>query len=127
MTTPLRRQYLEIKGRCPGMILLFQIGDFYEAFDEDAQVVARELGVALTRKFFGKGQAHPLAGVPVRSLEGHLARLLNRGHKVAICDQVTPPGKGLVQREVTRIVTPGTIVEPSLLEGRANNYLASFI
>lgn len=127
MTTPLRRQYLEIKHRYPGLLLLFQIGDFYEAFDEDAQVVARELGVALTRKWFGKGQVSPLAGVPVRSLEGHLAKLINRGHKVAICEQTTPPGKGLVEREVTRIITPGTIIEPGLLEGRANNYLASFI
>ncbi|HEY9432770.1 MAG TPA: DNA mismatch repair protein MutS [Blastocatellia bacterium] len=125
MTTPLRRQYLEIKRRYPGMILFFQIGDFYEAFDEDASVVARELGVALTRKYFGKGQVHPLAGVPVRSIETHLAKLINRGYKIAICDQVTPPGKGLVEREVTRIVTPGTVVEPGLLEGKANNYLAS--
>jgi len=125
MTTPLRRQYLEIKRRYPGMILFFQIGDFYEAFDEDASVVARELGLALTRKYFGKGQVHPLAGVPVRSIETHLAKLINRGYKIAICDQVTPPGKGLVEREVTRIVTPGTVVEPGLLEGKANNYLAS--
>ncbi len=124
---PLRRQYLEIKRRFPSMILLFQIGDFYECFDEDARVVARELGVALTRKHFGKGQIHPLAGVPIRSLETHLARLINRGHKVAICEQTTPPGKGLVEREVTRIITPGTIIEPGLLEGRANNFLASFI
>lgn len=106
---------------------MFQIGDFYETFDEDAQVVARELGVALTRKWFGKGQAHPLAGVPVRSIEGHLAKLIHRGYKVAICDQVTPPGKGLVEREVIRIVTPGTVIEPGLLEGRANNYLASLV
>lgn len=127
MSTPLRRQYLEIKRRYPGMILFFQIGDFYETFDEDAHVTARELGVALTRKWFGKGQPHPLAGVPVRSIESHLAKLINRGYKVAICDQTTPPGKGLVEREVTRIVTPGTIVEPGLLEGRTNNYLASFI
>lgn len=127
MTTPLRRQYLEIKRRYPGLILFFQIGDFYETFDEDAHVVARELGLALTRKYFGKGQMHPLAGVPVRSVEGHLAKLINRGFKVAVCDQVTPPGKGLVEREVTRIVTPGTVIEPGLLEGRANNYLASLI
>src|SRR5262245_405025 len=127
MTTPLRRQYLEIKRRYPGMILFFQIGDFYEAFDEDAHVVARELGLALTRKYFGKGQVHPLAGVPVRSIESHLAKLISRGYKIAICDQVTPPGKGLVEREVTRIVTPGTVVEPGLLEGKANNYLASLV
>ncbi|MEO6724799.1 MAG: DNA mismatch repair protein MutS [Blastocatellia bacterium] len=127
ITTPLRYQYLEIKRRYPGMILMFQIGDFYEAFDEDAHVVARELGVALTRKWFGKGQAHPLAGVPVRSIETHLAKLIHRGYKVAICEQMTPPGKGLVEREVTRIVTPGTVIEPGLLEARANNYLAALI
>ncbi len=109
------------------MILLFQIGDFYETFDEDAQTIARELGIVLTRKWFGKGNAHPLAGVPVRSLESHLAKLINRGYKVAVCDQVTPPGKGLVEREVVRIITPGTVVEPGLLERRANNYLASFV
>jgi DNA mismatch repair protein MutS len=127
MTTPLRRQYLEIKHRYPGMIVLFQIGDFYETFDEDARVLARELGIALTRKWFGKGQVHPLAGIPVRSLETHLARLIHRGHKVAVCDQITPPGKGLVEREITRIITPGTVIEPGLLEGRSNNYLASFV
>jgi len=127
MSTPLRRQYLEIKRRYPGMILLFQIGDFYETFDEDAQVLARELGVVLTRKWFGKGNPHPLAGIPVRSLESHLAKLINRGYKVAVCDQTTPPGKGLVEREVVRIITPGTVVEPGLLEGRSNNYLASLV
>lgn len=127
MTTPLRQQYLEIKRRYPGMILLFQIGDFYESFDEDAQTVSRELGIVLTRKWFGKGNSHPLAGVPVRSLESHLAKLINRGYKVAVCDQVTPPGKGLVEREVVRIITPGTVIEPGLLEGRSNNYLASLV
>jgi DNA mismatch repair protein MutS len=127
MSSPLRRQYLDIKRRYPGLILLYQIGDFYEAFDEDAQTIARELGIVLTRKWFGKGNAHPLAGVPVRSLESHLAKLINRGYKVAVCDQVTPPGKGLVEREVVRIITPGTVIEPGLLERRANNYLASLI
>lgn len=127
MTTPLRRQYLDIKRRYPGLLLMFQIGDFYECFDDDARVIARELGVALTRKYFGKGQYHPLAGIPVRALESHLAKLIQRGHKVAICDQVTLPGKGLVEREVTRIITPGTVVEPGLLEGRANNFLASLV
>ncbi len=127
MPTPLRRQYLDIKRRYPGMILLFQIGDFYETFDEDAEMLARELGIVLTRKWFGKGNPHPLAGIPIRSLESHLAKLIQRGYKVAVCDQITPPGKGLVEREVVRIVTPGTVVEPGLLEGRANNYLASFV
>ena len=127
MSTPLWNQYREIKSRYPGMILLFQIGDFYEAFDEDAHALARELGVTLTRKYFGKQNVRPLAGVPVRALESHLAKLIQRGLKVAVCDQVTPPGKGLVEREVTRIITPGTVIEPGLLEGRANNYLASLV
>src|SRR5262245_15490203 len=104
MTTPLRSQYLEIKRRYPGMILFFQIGDFYETFDEDAHVVARELGLALTRKYFGKEQVHPLAGVPVRSVEGHLAKLINRGYKIAICDQVTATCMGLVIRRGTQNV-----------------------
>lgn len=123
--SPLRRQYLEIKARHPGLILLFQIGDFYEAFDEDAEVLARDLGVTLTRKWFGKDDVHPLAGVPVRALTTHLHRLLQHGHKVAICDQVTLPGKGLVEREVVRVVTPGTVIEPGLLTGRESNYLAA--
>jgi DNA mismatch repair protein MutS len=127
MSTPLWMQYKEIKSRHAEMILLFQIGDFYETFDEDAHIIARELGVALTRKYFGKNNVRPLAGVPVRALESHLAKLIQRGFKVAICDQITPPGKGLVEREVTRIITPGTVVEPGLLEGRANNYLASLV
>jgi DNA mismatch repair protein MutS len=109
------------------MVLLFQIGDFYETFDEDARTLARELGVVLTRKWFGKGNSHPLAGIPVRSLESHLAKLINRGYKVAVCDQVTLAGKGLVEREVVRIVTPGTVIEPGLLEGRSNNYLAALV
>ncbi len=127
MSTPLWMQYKEIKSRYSGMLLLFQIGDFYETFDEDAHIIARELGVALTRKYFGKNNVRPLAGVPVRSLDSHLAKLIQRGFKVAVCEQITPPGKGLVEREVTRIITPGTVVEPGLLEGRANNYLASLV
>jgi DNA mismatch repair protein MutS len=127
MSTPLWTQYREIKRQHPGMILFFQIGDFYETFDEDAHTIARELGVTLTRKYFGKNNVRPLAGVPVRSLESHLAKLINRGFKVAVCDQITPPGKGLVEREVTHIITPGTVIEPGLLEGRANNYLASLV
>src|SRR5262245_45192474 len=123
MPSPLRRQYLEIKRQHPGMLLLFQIGDFYEAFDDDAHVLARELGVTLTRKWFGKGDVRPLAGVPVRSLEGHLQKLIGRGHKIAVCDQLGPPGKGLVERQVVRVITPGTVMEPGLLVGRESNYL----
>lgn len=126
-TSPLRRQYTEIKRRHPDMLLLFQIGDFFEAFDADAHTLARELGLTLTRKQFTKDDVRPLAGLPIRALEPHLTRLLRRGFKVALCEQMTPPGKGLVTREVTRIITPGTIMEPGMLEGRANNYLVAYV
>jgi len=125
--TPVRRQYLRIKQRYPEAIVLFRLGDFYETFDEDAKLVSRELEIVLTSREMGKGQRVPMAGVPYHALNNYLARLINRGYKVAICEQLSPPGKGLVEREVVRVVTPGTIIEPSLLEGAANNYLASVI
>ena len=125
--TPLRKQYLSVKGRYPEAIVLFRLGDFYETFDDDAKLVARELEIVLTSREMGKGKRVPMAGIPHHALDNYLARLINKGHKVAICDQLTPPGKGLVERDVTRVVTPGTVVEPSLLDGRANNYLASVI
>jgi DNA mismatch repair protein MutS len=127
MTTPVRRQYLEIKRRYPDMLVLFQMGDFFEAFDEDAVTLSRALGVALTSKYMGKNLRVPLAGIPVHSLQQHLGKLVNKGYKVAICEQLTPPGKKLIKRDVTRIITPGTVVEPALLEGKTNNYLASLV
>src|SRR5205085_5246489 len=131
--TPLRRQYLEIKRRHPDAILLFRIGDFYETFDDDARLMSRELGIVLTSKPMGKNVRVPLAGVPHHSLERHLRRLIARGHKVAICEQLTDaPVKGekggnLIERDVVRIVTPGTILERGLLHNKVNNYLASFV
>lgn len=131
--SPLRRQYLEIKRQHPDLVVLFQIGDFYEGFDADAAILSRELGLTLTRKHFGKNDVRPLAGLPIRAVEPHLAKLLRRGYKVALCEQVTqgeqvtPPGKGLVVREVTRVITPGTLIEPALLEGRSNNYLVAWV
>ncbi|MCI0696193.1 DNA mismatch repair protein MutS [candidate division KSB1 bacterium] len=127
MTPPLRRQYLAIKRRYPDMLVLFQVGDFFETFDDDAITLSRALGVTLTTKHLGKNLRVPLAGIPVHSLHHHLGKLVNKGYKVAICEQLTPPGKTLIKREVTRIVTPGTVVEPALLEGKTNNYLASFV
>ncbi len=130
--TPIRRQYLEIKANHQDAILLFRLGDFYEAFDEDARLLARELDIALTSKPMGKGMRVPLAGVPYLSLERHLATLISRGHRVAICEQLSSTpikgknGKRLIQREVTRIVTAGTIIEPQLLESNSNNYLCAF-
>ena len=131
--TPLRKQYLEIKQRHPDALLLFRIGDFYEAFDDDARLLARELNIVLTSKPMGRSLRVPLAGVPHHSLERHLATLIARGHRVAICEQLTDTpvrgeagGRGLIQRDVVRVVTPGTVIEPGLLRSKVNNYLAAY-
>ena len=125
--TPIRQQYLRIKRKYPQAIVFFRLGDFYETFDEDARLTSRELDIVLTSRGMGKGHRVPLAGIPYHALDNYLARLINRGYKVAICEQVTKAGetKGLVQRDVVRVVTPGTVVEPSLLDSKANNYLVS--
>jgi len=125
--TPLRQQYLRVKQRYPEAIVFFRLGDFYETFDEDAKVASRELDIVLTSRGMGKGHKVPMAGIPHHALDNYLAKLINRGYKVAICEQLSPPGKGLVDRDVIRVVTPGTVVEPNLLEARANNYLASLV
>jgi DNA mismatch repair protein MutS len=128
MTTPMRKQYLRIKKQYPGTIVLFRLGDFYETFDDDAKTVARVCDIVLTSRPVGKDQRVPLAGVPYHSVEGYIAKLIQAGHKVAIVEQVGEvPARGLVDREVVRVVTPGTVVEPSLLEERRNNYLAALI
>ena len=129
MTTPGRRQYLRIKQQHEDAILLFRMGDFYETFDEDARKLSRELEIALTSRSMGQGQRIPLAGIPHHALDSALARLMQKGHKVAICEQVSDPAasKGLVDREVVRVVTPGTVVEDALLETKANNYLVSIV
>ncbi|HUV56007.1 MAG TPA: DNA mismatch repair protein MutS, partial [Dehalococcoidales bacterium] len=125
--TPVRQQYLRIKRKYPEVIVFFRLGDFYETFDEDAKLTSRELDIVLTSREMGKGHRVPLAGIPYHALDNYLARLINRGYKVAICEQVTKPGetRGLVQRDVVRVVTPGTVVEPSLLDSKTNNYLVS--
>jgi DNA mismatch repair protein MutS len=129
MTTPLRRQYLEIKRRFPQAIVFFRLGDFFETFDEDAQLVSRELEIVLTSRPVGKGVRVPLAGFPHHALDSYLAKLIGKGYKVAICEQVSEPAKGraLMERQVVRVVTPGTVVEANLLDQRANNYLAALI
>jgi DNA mismatch repair protein MutS len=129
MTTPLRRQYLEIKRRFPQAIVFFRLGDFYETFDEDAQLVSRELEIVLTSRPVGKGTRVPLAGFPHHALDSYLAKLIGKGHKVAICEQVSESTKGrtLMERQVVRVVTPGTVVEANLLDQRSNNYLAAVV
>jgi len=125
--TPLRKQYLRVKQKYPEAIVFFRLGDFYETFDEDAKVASRELDVVLTSREMGKGHRVPMAGIPHHALDNYLARLINRGHKAAICEQLSPPGKGLVERDVIRVVTPGTVVEPNLLASKSNNYLVSLV
>ena len=126
--TPIRRQYLDIKRQHPDAIVFFRLGDFYETFDEDAHLVARELDVVLTSRNVAKGQRVPMAGVPHHAAEGYVAKLIARGFKVAICEQTSDePVDGLMEREVVRIVTPGTVVEPTLLADMRNNYLAAAV
>src|SRR5574339_447759 len=126
--TPIRQQYLEIKREYPNAILFFRLGDFYETFDEDAEIAARELDIVLTSRPIGKGIRAPLAGIPYHAVENYLARLIEKGYHVAICEQVGElPTKGIFPRKVVRVVTPGTVTEPGLLPGDANNYLASIV
>ena len=130
--SPIRRQYLEIKANHRDSILLFRLGDFYEAFDDDARILARELNIVLSSKPMGKNLRVPLAGVPHFVLDKHLATLISRGHRVAICEQTSAQaikgtdGKKLISREVVRVVTAGTIIEPHLLDSKSNNYLVTF-
>jgi DNA mismatch repair protein MutS len=126
-STPLMRQYHSIKQQVPNVLLMFRLGDFYELFYEDAVIAARELEITLTARNKEKGQPIPMCGVPYHAADGYLARLIQKGYRVAVCDQMEEagPGKKLVKREVTRVVTPGTAMEPSLLRSHENNYLAA--
>src|SRR5947209_5005834 len=124
--TPARRQYLEIKAQYSAdTVLLYRMGDFYETFDDDARRVAEALHITLTSREFGKGVRVPLAGVPYHALNSYLARLLAKGFKVAICEQLSEPGRGIVDRGVVRVVTPGTVSQPELLRPTENSYLAA--
>ncbi|VVB68721.1 DNA mismatch repair protein MutS [uncultured archaeon] len=128
--SPLMEQYHREKQQHPDAILLFRVGDFYETFAEDAVTVSRDLNITLTsRQRDDAGNKIPLAGVPYHALETYLARLVKAGHKVAICDQVEDPksAKGLVKRQIIRVVTPGTIIEPAMLEESCNNFLAAVV
>src|SRR5512134_291258 len=118
--TPIRKQYLDIKRQYPDAILFFRLGDFYETFDQDAEIAARELDIVLTSRNVAKGVRIPMAGIPYHAAENYLARLIEKGYHVAICEQMgDQPVKGLVPRQVTRVVTPGTSVEPA--DGLAGN------
>ncbi len=126
--TPMRRQYFDIKEQNQDCILFFRLGDFYEMFDEDARLAAKELDLTLTTRDRNKPveEQTPMCGVPYHSVDAYIARLVQKGYKVAICEQVEDPAqaKGIVQREITRIVTPGTVTESCMLEESRNNYMA---
>ena len=127
--TPMRRQYFQIKEKNQDCILFFRLGDFYEMFDEDAKLAARELDLTLTTRDRNKPKEEqtPMCGVPYHSVDSYIARLVSKGYKVAICEQMEDPAqaKGIVERDITRIVTPGTVTESCMLEERKNNYFAS--
>ena len=126
-STPLMRQYNGIKQQVPNALLMFRLGDFYELFFEDAVVAARELEITLTSRNKEKGAAIPMCGVPYHAADGYIARLIQKGYRVAICDQMENPkfAKSLVKREITRVVTPGTAMDANLVGSRENNYLAA--
>lgn len=126
--TPIRKQYLDIKRQYPEAIVFFRLGDFYETFDEDAETTARELDLVLTGRNVGKGQRVPMAGVPHHAAEGYIAKLIAKGYKVALCEQIgTETVSGLMPRDVTRVFTAGTVVEPGMLDAGRNNYLAAAV
>jgi DNA mismatch repair protein MutS len=126
-TTPLMQQYNAVKGRYPHALLLFRLGDFYELFYEDAMIASRELRITLTSRNREKGQPIPMCGVPYHAADGYIARLIRAGFKVAICEQMEQPGPGkkLVRREVSRVITPGTATDVAVLDARENNFLAA--
>jgi DNA mismatch repair protein MutS len=125
--TPLMKQYNRIKAEHPGAILFFRMGDFYETFGEDAVITSKVLDIVLTSRAHGKDGKTELAGIPYHALDSYLHKMVKAGHKVAICEQVEDPkqAKGIVKREVVRIVSPGTVMEDSMLQGRANNFLVT--
>jgi DNA mismatch repair protein MutS len=128
--TPMMEQYESVKARYPGHLVLFRVGDFYETYGEEARLLSRELEVVLTaRSPDARGDRVPMAGVPHHAVESYLGRLIQKGYKVALCDQVEDPklAKGLVRREVTRVVTPGTVLDERILPGADHNFLASVV
>ena len=123
--TPMMQQYLDMKEQYKDCILLFRLGDFYEMFFDDAQLASRELEITLTGRDCGLEERAPMCGVPFHAVDGYISRLISKGYKVAICEQVEDPAlaKGLVRREVVKIVTPGTVTDSSMLDDKKNNYL----
>ena len=125
--SPMMKQYMEIKNRYKGHILFFRLGDFYEMFFDDAIIVSKALELTLTGRDCGLKERAPMCGVPYHSSEMYIKKLIEIGYKVAICEQISDPSesKGIVERDVVRVVTPGTLIESSMLDDSSNNYLCS--
>lgn len=123
--TPMMRQYLELKEKYQDCILFFRLGDFYEMFFDDAKLASKELELTLTGKDCGLSERAPMCGVPYHSASAYISRLIEKGYKVAVCEQLTDPAlsKGLVERDVIRIVTPGTVADPSQLDEKSACYV----
>ena len=125
--TPMMEQYFEIKNQYKDYLLFYRLGDFYEMFFDDAILVSRELELTLTGRDCGEAERAPMCGVPFHSAEGYIGKLIEKGYRVAICEQVEDPvlAKGLVKREVIRVITPGTLIESNLLTESKNNYVCA--
>ena len=127
MSTPLMKQYAQVKAKYPDTILLFRMGDFYETFDQDAILASKVLGITLTKRGNGAAGDIPLAGFPYHALEAYLPRLLKAGHRVAVCEQLEDPklARGIVKRDVVEVVSPGVAYSDKVLQTKQNNYLAA--
>lgn len=127
--TPMMRHYLQLKEQHKDHILFYRLGDFYEMFFEDAKLVSKELELTLTGKSCGLAERAPMCGIPYHAADNYIKRLIDRGYKVAVCEQLEDPAaaKGLVKRDIVRIVTPGTVTEENMLDENRNNFLARII
>ena len=122
--TPMMAQYMKIKQEHQDYLLFYRMGDFYELFFEDAKIASKALDIALTGRNCGLEERAPMCGVPFHAVENYIAKLIEKGYKVAICDQVSEPVPGeIVRREVTRVITPGTIIETEILNEKTNNFI----
>ena len=127
--SPMMQHYLKVKEEYKDCLIFYRLGDFYELFFEDAVTASRELEITLTGRDCGQEERAPMCGVPFHAADSYTAKLIEKGYKVAICEQVEDPkyAKGIVKREVVRIVTPGTVIESNLLEEKRNNYIMSIV
>ena len=125
--SPMMQHYLETKEKYNDCILFYRLGDFYEMFFDDAKLAAKELEITLTGKDCGQEERAPMAGIPFHAAESYISKLIEKGYKVAICEQLEDPkqAKGIVKRDVIRVVTPGTVIETNMLDEKKNNYIMS--